>query len=91
MDESLRYFLKRGLRDFLVDSVSSFQQECKTEKEKKTEDLEQFFSADEACQALLSEYTLEELQLDAIHAGIAPEGLSKRELAKLLFLRSEGH
>lgn len=90
MDESLRYFLKRGLRDFLVESAAAFQQEYKTEEEKKAEDLEQFFSSDEACQALLSEYSLEDLQRDAERIGIDPAGHSKRELAKLLFLRSAG-
>ena len=89
MDPSRRHFLKRGLLDYLAESCASFGEECKTVSQNREESLDRYFLTDDACQALLADYTLEDLQEDARKAGIDPDGLSKRELAKKLFSKSE--
>ncbi|MGN0838853.1 MAG: hypothetical protein ACI4NN_07195 [Pyramidobacter sp.] len=85
MDYSLRTFLKSGIVEFLTNAYDNFKQECQTDAEKKETELNAYFSSEKSCQALLSEYSLEELQHDAAQAGIDYAGLSKRELAKALF------
>ncbi len=90
MNQSLRYFLKRGLKEYLAESYTLFRQESQTSDESREESLDSYFSSDEACQALLSEYTFDDLREDARNAGINPDGLSKRELARKIFAKSKG-
>ena len=58
-------------------------------QQEKKSDCEDYFASLETCYAFLSEVPLEDLQNAATKRGLVYDGLSKMELARLLFANGE--
>ena len=74
------FFSGTWLRDVLTIPASAAETE-----ELKPDCTDGYFSSLETCYAFLSEVPMEDLQNEAIAREVAFEGLSKFELARLLF------
>jgi hypothetical protein len=72
-----RTFIKRGLLDFIVESL----------RPAVAEPVPAYFASYESCYAILAETSLEELQADAITLGIDPAGKDKYQLAREIYGR----
>lgn len=82
MDISRRSFFSGT---WLKESLSLFETNSDDKKEIEPCPEDNYFQSIETCYAFLSEVPLEDLQNEALKRGIAFEGLSKFELAKILF------
>lgn len=58
-------------------------------QQEKNGGCEDYFASLETCYSFLSEVPLEDLQNEATKRGLAYDGLSKMELARLLFANGE--
>lgn len=82
---SRRDFLTKDFFKLVKDTYDAFTGEAVSEEEKEAKGLEEYFRSFKTCYPFLAEASLEELQYDARELGIDPTGISKYELARMIF------
>lgn len=82
---SRREFLTKDLFKLFKETYEAVSGQALTEEEKQAQELEEYFKSFKTCYPFLAEASLEELQYDARELGIDPTGISKYELARMIF------